>query len=434
MEEQSENKQMDPTLAEEKNEGLQDNAAENDRKHQVNWNPKYASLVCVLVPVLVMLLLNACHPSSDPSIITVSSIWDWDAAAMVVLFTLIQAGLYYLPVGRVMEGIIGPHDKRLKYNINGLHAGVVSVLALVCVWWCGVFRCSSVSSRVIPLISAGWVLSFLICVFLYIRTNTHSNTAEVSGLGHVLEGFVLGQELHPRVGKIDVKLFAMVRIGFMGWALIDVCYVLSAVETHGSVPLSLLLTAVLQLIYITDALIDEEILLDSKELTMEPIGFLMVQGEYVWMPFFSSIPLYFLLQHPTDFSFLYSLPIILLFSGSFLIYRLSTKQKNLYRKNPDDPSVAHLEALVSPSGQNLLVSGWFGWVRHPNYLGDCMMTFSWTMFCGFSSVLPYVPGLHCLKMLLERATDIERLCEEKHGAAWREYCRRVPYKILPSIY
>lgn len=56
--------------------------------------------------------------------------------------------------------------------VAGVHAGVVCVLmlvcvlTLVCVWWCGVFCCSSVSSRVVPLISAASVLSFLISVFL----------------------------------------------------------------------------------------------------------------------------------------------------------------------------------------------------------------------------------------------------------------------------
>ncbi|MCI4391088.1 hypothetical protein PGIGA_G00130280 [Pangasianodon gigas] len=106
---------------------------------------------------------------------------------------------------------------------------------------------------------------------------------------------------------------------------------------------------------------------------------------------------------------------------SYLIYRLSSEQKNTFCKNPDDSSVAHLETIISPSGQNLLVSGWFGW-------------FGRALFCGFSSVLPYVPALHCMKLPLVRATDIEELCKEKHGAAWREHCRRVPYKLLPYIY
>ncbi|XP_046731897.1 delta(14)-sterol reductase LBR [Silurus meridionalis] len=145
----------------------------------------------------------------------------------------------------------------------------------------------------------------------------------------------------------------------------------------------------------------------------------MVLGEYIWIPFFSSIPVYYLLQQPNDAHFLSTLPIILLFS---------------FRRNPNDSSVAHLETIISPSGQNLLVSGWFGWVRHPNYLGDLLMTFTWTLFCGFSSVVLYVPVLFCMKLLLERVTEMEEMCKEKHRVAWGEYSRRVPYKLLPYIY
>lgn len=43
-----------------------------------------------------------------------------------------------------------------------------------------------------------------------------------------------------------------------------------------------------------------------------------------------------------------------------------------------------LETIRSPSGQSLLVSGWFGWVRHPNYLGDIVMMFAWCLPCGMN--------------------------------------------------
>ena len=44
-----------------------------------------------------------------------------------------------------------------------------------------------------------------------------------------------------------------------------------------------------------------------------------------------------------------------------------------------------LKTIASPTGQNLLVSGWFGLVRHPNYLGDIMMSWAWTLPCGKTS-------------------------------------------------
>ncbi|KTG02214.1 hypothetical protein cypCar_00042410 [Cyprinus carpio] len=97
-------------------------------------------------------------------------------------------------------------------------------------------------------------------------------------------------------------------------------------------------------------------------------------------------------------------------------------------------SLKGLNTIRSPAGRSLLVSGWFGWVRHPNYSGDILMMFAWCLPCGFTSVLPYLPVLQCFNLLRQRANEIEESCLKKHRDAWREYCRRVPYKLLPYVY
>ncbi|XP_058655478.1 delta(14)-sterol reductase TM7SF2 isoform X3 [Onychostoma macrolepis] len=245
--------------------------------------------------------------------------------------------------------------------------------------------------------------------------------------------FVLGQSMDPRLGIIDVKHFVMVRIGFIGWAMMDVNYLLTAVEMK-NVSLSLLLVVVFQLIYILDFLIDESSVLTTKEFTEEPIGFIMILGEFIWIPFFSSLPVYFLLQRPNHIHFLSAVLICVLFAAGFLIYYLSNEEKDGFRRNPNDPAYARLKTIRSPAGSSLLVSGWFGWVRHPNYSGDILMMFAWCLPCGFSSVLPYFPALQCFQLLRQRANEIEESCLKKHRDAWREYCRRVPYKLLPYVY
>ncbi|KAG8146642.1 putative Transmembrane 7 superfamily member 2 protein, partial [Naja naja] len=50
-------------------------------------------------------------------------------------------------------------------------------------------------------------------------------------------------------------------------------------------------------------------------------------------------------------------------------------EKNTFRRNPADPRVA-------ATGRRLLVSGWWGFLRHPNYLGDLIMGFAWSLPCA----------------------------------------------------
>ncbi|XP_066508734.1 delta(14)-sterol reductase LBR isoform X1 [Hoplias malabaricus] len=253
---------------------------------------------------------------------------------------------------------------------------------------------------------AGCVTSALISICLYLRAERAQDSQDIN-TGSFLLDFVFGREMDPRIGKIDMKQFAMVRIGFIGWGLMDVWYLLAAAETD-SLSVSLLLTTFFQMVYIVDFLIDEESVLNTKEFTEEPIGFLMIMGEFIWIPFFSSLPVYFLLQHPNQFHFLSAVPIFLLFNAGFLIYFLSNEEKSGFRKYPNHPSLSHFQTIPSPSGQNLLVSGWFAWVRHPNYLGDILLTLAWCLPCGFSSLLPYLPALQCFNLLRKRIKEVEQ--------------------------
>ena len=45
-------------------------------------------------------------------------------------------------------------------------------------------------------------------------------------------------------------------------------------------------------------------------------------------------------------------------------------------------SPVDLETLPTAGGKKLLVSGWWGLVRHPNYLGEILIQWSWVLPAG----------------------------------------------------
>ncbi len=61
-----------------------------------------------------------------------------------------------------------------------------------------------------------------------------------------------------------------------------------------------------------------------------------------------------------------------------------------------------LKTIRSPAGRSLLVSGWFGWVRHPNYSGDVLMMFAWCLPCGTLKSFKLAHGLY---MFIKRFSD-----------------------------
>lgn len=96
----------------------------------------------------------------------------------------------------------------------------------------------------------------------------------------------------------------------------------------------------------------------------------------------------------------------------YYIFRKSNSEKNAFRRNPEDPRLARecpwwwstrtwgvggcgklslicvcaadLKRIPTATGKSLLVSGWWGVVRHPNYLGDLLMALAWSLPCGQS--------------------------------------------------
>ena len=44
--------------------------------------------------------------------------------------------------------------------------------------------------------------------------------------------------------------------------------------------------------------------------------------------------------------------------------------------------ITELESLPTAGGRKLLISGWWGMVRHPNYLGEILIQWSWVLPAG----------------------------------------------------
>jgi len=73
-----------------------------------------------------------------------------------------------------------------------------------------------------------------------------------------------------------------------------------------------------------------------------------------------------------------------------MAFRGSNSQKDMFRRNPKHPKVAHLKTLQTKRGTKLIISSWWGMSRHINYFGDWLMGVSWCLPVGLASgIVPY---------------------------------------------
>lgn len=116
------------------------------------------------------------------------------------------------------------------------------------------------------------------------------------------------------------------------------------------------------------------------------------------------------------------------------IFRGANGQKDLFRRNPQHPNVRNLETIPTERGTRLIASSWWGMARHINYFGDWILALAWCLCCGFNSPLTYFYAGYFAVLLVHRERRDDHACHKKYGAAWDEYRRRVPWRIVPWVY
>lgn len=400
------------------------------------------SLIMLGLPACVFLLLLQCG-QKDPGLLrfppplpALRELWEARVCGIYLLWFFLQALFSLLPVGKVVEGTPLVDGRRLKYRLNGLYAFILTSAAVgTAVFW-DIDLCY-LYTHFLQFALAATVFSVVLSIYLYARSlKAPRDELSPASSGNAVYDFFIGRELNPRLGAFDLKFFCELRPGLIGWVVINLVMLLTEMKVQERSAPSLAMTLVngFQLLYVVDALWFEEAVLTTMDIIHDGFGFMLAFGDLVWVPFTYSLQAFYLVNHPHDLSWPLASVIIALKLCGYVIFRCANSQKNAFRKNPTDPKLAHLKTIHTSTGKSLLVSGWWGFVRHPNYLGDLIMALAWSLPCGFNHILPYFYVIYFTALLIHREARDEHQCRRKYGLAWEKYCQRVPYRILPYIY
>lgn len=413
------------------------------RTTELDFGGRFGTFFMLLfLPAMVYTLLLTCQAdgsilSFPPPIPPLQAFWSTEVFGIVLLWILFQAVLYMLPVGKVAEGMPLRSGKRLQYRMNGFLAFSITALVVgVAAYYEVDF--SYVHEHFLQFATSALLISTVLSVFLYVRSRwaADEDLSAAGNSGHLIYDFFMGHEHNPRIKNFDLKFFFEMRPGLIGWIVINFALLLTEMKIHKlDFPSpAMLLVNFFQFLYIADGLWFEEAILTTMDLTYEGFGFMLAFGDLVWVPFTYSLQALYLVHHPSPLSLPLVVAIIAINALGYCVFRASNLEKNAFRRNPSDPKVSHLRTIPTATGKSLLVSGWWGYVRHPNYLGDLIMAFAWSLPCGFNHLLPYYYVIYFTILLIHRDYRDERQCRMKYGSAWDEYCRQVQYRIFPGIY
>lgn len=349
--------------------------------------------------------------------------------------------LWLILPGKIVQGapLLGEkHRGRLPYKING-HRSFWVVVAVLLIWRPPLneylFRYYD------PLAFMANLLTFLLNVYLYLGSFQKGRLlSRVGHSGNHFYDFWMGRELNPRLSipfvehiQFDWKEFSELRPGLIGWMILNVASLQEQLKVQGHITASMWLLNGFQAFYVWDGLYQEEAILTTMDITTDGFGFMLVFGDLAWVPFTYTVPAKFLVHHDPHLSPIALVLVVAVYFFGFYIFRRANGQKDLFRKNPADPRVSHLSYLKTKRGTRLLTSGWWGMARKVNYTGDYIMGLTYSLLCGFDSLVPYYFAVYFAVLLIHRSTRDDLLCYEKYGSDWDEYKRQVPYRFIPGI-
>jgi 7-dehydrocholesterol reductase len=368
----------------------------------------------------------------------------WTAAKIIGVFALLEAILQVAIPGETFLGPVTPAGNRPSYKLNGIPAYFATHIILGAAAYYGLYDPVIVYDNLGSIIQTLSVGSYVICFLLYLKGHYAPSSTDSGTNGSFIMDVYWGVELHPAIGSFNIKQYANCRLGMMCWSPLLCFYAYKQYAMFGYVSNSMILSTVIQVVYIIKFYHWESGYFGSLDIMHDRFGYYIYWGVTVWIPsVYTSVGLY-LVNHPNILPQWYFYGVLALGVGSVIInyqadaqrqeVRASQGKSLIWGKKPETILAKYTTADGKSHENLLLLSGWWGVARHFHYVPELMLSLAWTLPALFENVLPYFYVVYLTMLLTHRAGRDEVRCATKYGTYWTEYSKKVQYRMIPGIW
>uniref|UniRef100_A0A6U3VLR4 7-dehydrocholesterol reductase n=1 Tax=Ditylum brightwellii TaxID=49249 RepID=A0A6U3VLR4_9STRA len=295
------------------------------------------------------------------------------------------------------------------------------------------------------------IFGMVFCGFLTWKGLHHPSTEDCGSSGSLIKDYLWGTELYPRIGSLDLKRFINCRFSMTFWQLAGLSFAYRSYTLHGVIDWGLTLSAVSQYVYLFKFFLWEMGYMRSIDIIVDRAGFEIQWGCLVWVPAVYTLHTRFLVQNPSGLSLPVASVIFVISIAGVLFNYLADRERDVFRAKqgkclvwgkPPKYITAEYEIVDRKTGKKttkkslLLASGFWGVARHFQYLFELTAAWSWCLLANplKNGVLPLFYCVFLTYLLIDRAERDSKKCHLKYGSYYEEYCRLVPWKILPGIH
>ncbi|KAK7409141.1 hypothetical protein QQX98_008691 [Neonectria punicea] len=188
----------------------------------------------------------------------------------------------------------------------------------------------------------------------------------------------------------------------------------------------------------------EDLFFETLDGAHERFSFYNIYGFAAMMPHLWTLQTQYLALHPVHLSVPVVISVTALFALGWALNHYANEQKNLSRRTAGKCTIwgedaRFLEAKYQTGDGKthrtvLLCSGWWGIVRHANYVGSLLYTLAACMTCGTDHLFPYTEFIILAFTVIHRCFRDEARCRQKYGETWDEYCQIVKWRMIPGVF
>ena len=372
----------------------------------------------------------------------------WRTFAIYWTFLVVEGLMAAFLPGLEVRGLPLPArgGQRLVYRCNGITAWWLTLGGVAALHFSDVFPLQTVYEQFGAFLVAAMITANAVALVAYLGARITGNAERMSGA--VVHDFFMGVWLNPRIGALDLKMWAEVRVSWLTLFLLTASGAAHQYSTHGAVSSPMIFMVVAHFLYANACMKGEECIPTTWDVFHEKWGWLLIFWNLAGVPFvycFSSM--YIASRAPFEPALPYTMFCFVLLFGAYYVWDTANSQRNRFRMQlngsyvrrrafPQLPwgTLRDPRHLRTEAGSRLLVDGWWRYARKPHYTADALMALSWGLICGFDHFLPYFYAVFFAVMILHRAhRDVAR-CRKKYGADWDRYRDEVPYLLVPKLF
>ena len=361
-----------------------------------------------------------------------------------IVYIIVCWTLYLYVPGSVEIGPINASGKRYPYKINSLNCMILLMALQVILCFFGILPLETLSLHYDRVIITFTWLGMGAAIFFYLkgRFMPTFKTSDSQFRDSFLEDFFSGVELNPRFtndSSHDLKLFTIGHMGMIIWQLINISHAAYGIN-RGSY--EALIICLLQTIYVADWAIFERWYLYTIDMQHDRLGFYLGFGGFAYMPCIYTGYAFHASHTPANNSNLALFIFAAIYIGGQYLMRASNNQKENFRKDPEKLiwgkkpkclNVIYKTEDGKVRKNTLLLSGFWGWGRHFNYVGDFLECFAASAICGFHTFGAHIYSIQLIIILITRAKRDDTRCSLKYGEDWKKYKELMPYTFVYGV-